>query len=279
MMIGNNFAVLRAAAAVVAACALAFLSLAAPAGAVERAVESVNSGGLASTSASYRAHDSIGQHAVGPLGQGSTLRIYDGFWLGLPGINVPVEDAVLASLGDDGAAIIRWTVGSLAEIAGFNVYRATEEGGEYARLNANPLPVASPGSYLDATVWPGTTFWYEVRALHAGGSEETVAGSPASMTVPGVLVLALYPPRPNPSAGPRTIQFDVPDHVGPVHLALYNVRGQRVRTLVNGPVERGRRESVWDGTNDAGAAVSTGVYLVRLELDGRALTEKVLIIR
>jgi hypothetical protein len=44
-------------------------------------------------------------------------------------------------------------------------------------------------------------------------------------------------------------------------------------------VERGRRESVWDGTDDARVPVATGVYFVRLELDGRALTEKLLTIR
>jgi hypothetical protein len=253
--------------------------LVSPGVAVQRAVESVNSGGLASASASYRAHDSIGQHAIGPVGTGATLRIYDGFWLGLPGINVPVEGAVLASLEEDGAAIVRWTVGSLGGVVGFNVCRATVEHGEYATLNEEPLAVESPGAYRDATVWPGTTFWYEVRAVHADGSEEAVAGSPASVTTPGVLVLALYPPRPNPGAGLRTIQFDVPDHVGPVRLAIYNVRGQWVRTLVDGPVERGRREAVWDGTDDAGAGVATGVYFVRLELEGRALTEKLLTIR
>jgi hypothetical protein len=265
--------------AVATAAACAAMLLVSPGVAVQRAVESVNSGGLASASASYRAHDSIGQHAIGPVGTGATLRIYDGFWLGLPGINVPVEGAVLASLEEDGAAIVRWTVGSLGGVVGFNVCRATVEHGEYATLNEEPLAVESPGAYRDATVWPGTTFWYEVRAVHADGSEEAVAGSPASVTTPGVLVLALYPPRPNPGAGLRTIQFDVPDHVGPVRLAIYNVRGQRVRTLVDGPVERGRRESVWDGTDDAGAGVATGVYFVRLELEGRALTEKLLTIR
>jgi len=279
MMLGNAFAVRRTAGLLAAACAVTVLLLATRATAVERAAESVNSGGCAATSASFRAHDSIGQGAIGPMGQGATLRIYDGFWLGLPGINVPVEGVVYAVLADDDSAILRWTVGSLAEVAGFNVYRAADESDEYARLNREPIAAQSPGSYEDATLWPGTTFWYEVRALHVNGDEEVIAGSPASVTTPGTLILRLYPPSPNPGAGPRTIQFDVPDHVGPVHLALYNIRGQRVRTLVDGPVDRGRRESVWDGTNDAGAAVAAGVYLVRLELDGRALTEKILIIR
>jgi len=279
MMLGNASGGTRTAAPPFVSCALAVLLLATSAPAVQRAVESVNSGGAAATSASYRAHDSIGQHAIGPLGQGSTLRIYDGFWLGLPGINVPVEGVVFAVLTDGGAALLRWTVGSLAEVVGFNVYRATDEHGEYARVNGEQLPAASPGSYEDPTLWPGTTFWYEVRALHADGTEEAVAGSPASVTTPGVLTLALYPPSPNPGAGARTLQFDVPDHAGPVRLVLYNIRGQRVRTLVDGPVERGRQQCVWDGMDDAGRTVATGIYFARLDVDGRTDDQKVLVLR
>jgi hypothetical protein len=258
---------------------LAVLLLAASASAVQRAAESVNGGGQAATSATYKLHDSIGQGAIGPLGQGASLRIYDGFWLGLPGINVPVEGIVLATLADDGRAVIRWTVGSLSEIVGFNVYRATDELGEYARLNEQPLPVQSPGSYEDASVWPATTFWYEVRALHADSTEEAIAGSPTSLTTPGTLVLKLYPPRPNPGSGVRTIQFDVPDHIGPVRLAFYNLRGQRVRVLLDGPAERGRQERVWDGTDDSGATVATGIYFARLTVDGRTDEQKVLVLR
>jgi hypothetical protein len=279
MIAGNASVGHRAMVLLLVSCAVAVLLLAASASAVQRAAESVNGGGQAATSASYGLHDSIGQGAIGPMGQGASLRIYDGFWLGLPGINVPVEGIVLATLADDGRAVIRWTVGSLSEIVGFNVYRATDELGEYARLNEQPLPVQSPGSYEDASVWPATTFWYEVRALHADSTEEAIAGSPTSVTTPGTLVLRLYPPRPNPGAGARTMQFDVPDHVGPACLVLYNIRGQRVRTLVDGPVERGRQERVWDGTDDAGHAVAAGIYFARLDVDGRTDDQKIVVLR
>jgi hypothetical protein len=161
-------------------CALAVLLLSVAAPAVERAAESVNGGGRAATSASFRMHDSVAQGAIGPVGQGATIRIYDGFWLGLPGINVPVEGVVFAVLSEAGTAVLRWTVGSLADVTGFNVYRATEEDGPYAKLNAEPLSAGSPGSFEDTTIWPETTFWYEVRALLVDGTEDAVTGSPAS---------------------------------------------------------------------------------------------------
>jgi hypothetical protein len=279
MMTGNVSGRRPDAALPLVSCALAVLLLAPAAFAVERAAESVNGGGRAANSASFRMHDSIAQGAIGPVGQGATIRIYDGFWLGLPGINVPVEGAVFAVLSDAGSAVVRWTVGSLVDVTGFNVYRATDEDGLYARLNDELLPVQSPASFEDTTIWPETTFWYEVRALLVDGTEDAVTGSPTSVTTAGSLVLALYPPRPNPGAGSRTFQLDIPDHAGTVRLAVYNVSGRCVRTVLDGPVERGRCERSWDGADESGRIVATGVYFARLTVDGRTDDQKILVLR
>jgi flagellar hook assembly protein FlgD len=93
------------------------------------------------------------------------------------------------------------------------------------------------------------------------------------------LTLALYPLRPNPTSGASTISFDIPDHSGTVRLALYNVRGQLVRTVVDGHVERGRYERSWDGTDDRGQHVATGVYFARLMVDGRSSYQKLMVLR
>jgi hypothetical protein len=257
----------------------AALLVASPALAVKRAVESVNCGGAPSASASYKAHDTIAQCPIGPVGEGGGIRAYDGFWLCLPGINVPVEGAVIAALTDAGTPIVRWTVGSLGGIDGFNVYRATEEDGPFALLNEELIAPNSPGSFEDESAWPQTTFWYEVRAVFPDGTEDIVSGSPARVTTEGRLTLALYPLRPNPTSGASTISFDIPDHSGTVRLALYNVRGQLVRTVVDGHVERGRYERSWDGTDDRGQHVATGVYFARLMVDGRSSYQKLMVLR
>jgi hypothetical protein len=264
-------------AVVVLVCAV--LLVASPALAVKRAVESVNCGGAASTSASYKAHDTIAQCPIGPVGEGGGMRIYDGFWLCLPGINVPVEGAVIASLTDAGMPIIRWTVGSLGGINGFNVYRSTEEEGPFALVNEELITPDTPGSFEDESAWPQTTFWYEVRAVFPDGTEDVVAGSPARVTTEGRLSLALYPLRPNPTSGASSISFDIPDHSGGVRLVLYNVRGQIVRTVIDGHVERGRHERSWDGTDDRGQHVASGVYFARLMVDGRSSDQKVMVLR
>ena len=49
-----------------------------------------------------------------------------------------------------------------------------------------------------------------------------------------------------------------------MELAIYNVRGQRVRTLVQGVQAAGRYQIAWNGRSDNGAALASGVYLSRL---------------
>lgn len=257
----------------------ALLALSSPALAVKRGTESVNCGGAASQSASYKAHDTIAQCPIGPVGTGSGIRIYDGFWLTLPSINVPVQGAVFAVLSDGGTPLVRWTVGSLAGLTGFNVYRATDQDGPFIKLNDEPLDAVSPGSFEDTATWPETTFWYEVHALFADGTEDIVYGSPAEIRTGGRLALTLYPLRPNPTSGSTSVSFDIPDHRGHVDLVIYNVRGQRVCTVVDGPIDRGRHERSWDGNDDRGRPVASGVYFARLLVDGNADDQKVMVLR
>jgi hypothetical protein len=247
--------------------------------AVQRGAEVLSSGGAPMASASYKAHDTIGQGPIGPMAEDTDLRLYDGFWLVLPSINVPVEGRVTAAFGESGCVTVRWTVGSVAEVTGFNVYRALSEDGPYELLNEEPLSPQSPGVYEDTTVWPETTFWYDVRIVLGDGTEDTLAGSPAFVRTEGRLTLALYPARPNPFRGATTLRFDVPSHTGDARLALYNVRGQLVRTVPAAELSRGRHDWRWDGTDGSGAAVSSGVYFVRLEVGGLGETGKILLIR
>ena len=271
---------LTAGALVLCFCvALAVMAMSSPALAIKRGAESINCGGTSSQSTSYRAHDTIAQCPIGPVAEGTGLRAYDGFWLTLPNINVLVEGMVFAELTEAGDPVVRWTVGSLGGLVGFNVYRSTSEEGPFELLNEQPLQPQSPGAFTDTSAWPQSTFWYEVRAVSPDGSEEPVLGSPASVTTEGRLVLRLHPVRPNPMSDVATVCFDVPDHVGSVRLAFYNVRGQCVRTLVDDTLGRGRHDRTWNCTDDRGRQLASGVYFARLSVDGRTDDQKVMVLR
>ena len=77
----------------------------------------------------------------------------------------------------------------------------------------------------------------------------------------------LRPNYPNPFNPTTEIRFDV-SRPGPVRLAVYDLLGREVRTLVEGFRPAGAHAVVWDGRSDAGETVASGVYLYRMEAGG-----------
>ena len=72
---------------------------------------------------------------------------------------------------------------------------------------------------------------------------------------------------PNPFNPRTTIRFTT-GQAGPVQLAVYDTRGRRVRGLVNAELDAGQHSIPWDGLNDAGQRLPSGVYLARVTSAG-----------
>ena len=72
---------------------------------------------------------------------------------------------------------------------------------------------------------------------------------------------------PNPFNASTTINFTL-NKPEKVNLAVYNLTGQRVRELASGNYNAGSHTTVWEGRDDSGNAVSSGVYLARMESGG-----------
>jgi len=77
-------------------------------------------------------------------------------------------------------------------------------------------------------------------------------------------VYALDQNFPNPFNPTTTISYDVAGDGGHVSIVIYNVNGQKVRTLVNEVKAPGFYKMVWDGRNDLGENVASGVYLYKM---------------
>ncbi|MCP3859200.1 MAG: T9SS type A sorting domain-containing protein [Phycisphaeraceae bacterium] len=90
--------------------------------------------------------------------------------------------------------------------------------------------------------------------------------------------LSLGPNFPNPFNPVTTISFSLAEP-GAVQLAVYDVRGRMVRTLVSGDMSAGEHEVVWQGKDDAGHQVASGLYFARMINGDRALTHKMLMLK
>ena len=107
--------------------------------------------------------------------------------------------------------------------------------------------------------------------VHAKGD-----GSVALELIP--MQYVLYQNFPNPFNPVTEIQFDVPD-VSVVDMVVYNLMGQQVRRLVNGELQAGYHRVVWDGLNDRGEPVSTGVYIYSLTSPSFHNTKKMVLLK
>jgi hypothetical protein len=83
---------------------------------------------------------------------------------------------------------------------------------------------------------------------------------------------------PNPFNPQTTIAFTLKDR-GAMTLKVYNVNGQLVRTLIDGVRAAGPDTKVWDGHNDAGQSVSSGVYFYKLVTNNFSQTKKMVLLK
>jgi hypothetical protein len=83
---------------------------------------------------------------------------------------------------------------------------------------------------------------------------------------------------PNPFNPQTSIAFSIAQR-GPVTLTVYNVAGERVRTVVSEELAAGAHTKTWDGRNDAGVPVSSGVYFYKLVSSNFSQKKKMVLLK
>ena len=83
---------------------------------------------------------------------------------------------------------------------------------------------------------------------------------------------------PNPFNPTTNIRFDVPKRSN-VNISVFNVLGQKVRTLVDQDFAPGTYEVDWDGHSDAGTQVASGIYFYRFTAEDVVKTRKMLMLK
>ncbi len=92
-----------------------------------------------------------------------------------------------------------------------------------------------------------------------------------------VKTFRLFPTYPNPFNPQTTIQYSIPVS-GHVRLHIFNVFGQEIRTLVDAKQSAGRHSVIWNGQNNFGERVASGIYFLRLKAHNFARTRKIILL-
>jgi hypothetical protein len=123
--------------------------------------------------------------------------------------------------------------------------------------------------FLDVSV-PGGDWFYRVVAYDFNGNEGEFSDEisvpmgiePTSNNIPKEF--ALHQNYPNPFNPETWIAFDLPKATD-VSITIYNTLGQKVRTLVSDASPAGSYKVLWDGNNDNGAMVASGIYIYTIK--------------
>jgi photosystem II stability/assembly factor-like uncharacterized protein len=117
----------------------------------------------------------------------------------------------------------------------------------------------------------GGTILKAVPAATSIGNDEI-----ASKNIPDRIVLHNNYPNPfNPST---TIQYELPKRAR-VTLKIYDILGKEIKTLLNGVQAPGLQSVIWDGRNNEGRIVSSGIYFYTLRMDDFAETKKMIFLQ
>jgi FlgD Ig-like domain/Right handed beta helix region len=83
---------------------------------------------------------------------------------------------------------------------------------------------------------------------------------------------------PNPFNPSTTIKFDIANK-SDVELAIYNIKGQKVQTLVNGQINAGLHTVIWNGKDQNNQSVASGIYFYKLTSDSRTQTKRMMLLK
>ena len=197
---------------------------------------------------------------------------------GRPQWNVAVTMGDFSAVPGDGRVTLLWQTFSETDNAYWVI---TRDGRRITRLEGQgSKETPSRYRYADTDLTNGQTYSYFLEAWSFAGEVETfgpVTATPAAAVgLPDECILHQNHPNPFNAATDIGYQLPAAEHVT---LKIFNTLGQEVCTLEDGAQEAGVHSARWDGCDNDGRPVSSGLYFCRMKAGGYHQTIKVLMLR
>jgi hypothetical protein len=183
-----------------------------------------------------------------------------------------IPDSITAEIDSTGI-ILGWAMNTEADFNRYQVFRDTVQGFEPTIFDIIAEPETS--YYEDANIEPGTPYYYRFTSVDNQGNISDLSDEVAVIPtyIPSFLddglpkYTVIERAYPNPSNSNVTIIYSA-SNIGyqpqDVELKIFDIGGRLVRTLVDEPKWPGTYRAVWDGLNDHGEPVGSGMYIVRV---------------
>ena len=186
----------------------------------------------------------------------------------------------MATVAEDGV-LLTWSSPLDEDFSYHNLYR-----NELSSEDPAMVFTTIDSFYLDTEIDEFTDYEYWVTAVDHSGNEsdpsDVVSVSGTQLLSDAELipdVFALQQNYPNPFNPTTAIPFALHGPTDDLRLQIYNLLGQRVRTLLSGPMAPGFHTIVWNGRDDAGRQVAAGLYISELRTAEFRQTRKMTLVK
>ncbi len=207
----------------------------------------------------------------------------------LTDVSLPVELAVFTAKTGQNGVVVRWVTETEVNNLGFNLYRSSEETGEYTKVNAGLIHGAGTSSsrhqytYVDQSVLEGKTYWYKLESVAYDGSR--FEHGPISVTF-GLTGQAVQLPDhfelgqnyPNPFNPTTELRYQLPEE-SDVEIVVLDATGRLVKTLVKGKMSAGQHSVTWDGRDERGQMLGSGMYFAKMVAGDYIQIRKMVLVR
>ena len=200
----------------------------------------------------------------------------------------PIPQDLIASDTSANRVDVRWAAVIHGDLAGYNLYRSRWQAGGFEKLNSTPI---LSNRYVDTTPSDSAVYWYYVTAIYSNIAWGTVESFNSNMdsgslrNPTGINDDNLIPKEfflsqnyPNPFNPTTTISYGLPKDSN-VKIEIFNLLGQKVTTIIDDKEKAGYKSLIWNGKDNAGQSVSSGVYFYRIDTGDRQLTKKMMLLK
>lgn len=177
---------------------------------------------------------------------------------------------------DEGFIDLFWMTSYEKHCAGFNLYRSTSRDDNFKKINEQLITGATNFTYQDRTVAAGITYFYKLEDICVNGRKKL--HQPIEITAVEPKKYSLDQNFPNPFNSTTSFKYEIPTATN-VRIEVFNVLGRKVKTLVDADKEAGFYTVAWDGIDDQGKNVVSGIYFYHMFTPKFNMTHKMIVVR
>jgi len=211
-------------------------------------------------------------------------------------VGLPVEMSAFTASAADKGVVVKWRTESELNNLGFDIYRSESLDGKFTKVNKTRIPGAgtdaTPHNYqfIDESVEVGKTYYYYIEDISYRGVRNhshiirVVVDATGKLKVVGLVPskFALLQNFPNPFNPETWIPYQLARDAS-VTVHIYNLKGQPIRTIALGQQAAGiyltkDKAVYWDGRDDSGEKMASGVYFYTLQAGDFKATKRMVIV-